>query len=156
MSKKEMDLADELIGNQADIICNVDKGTTIFPPAAPDIVTMETPLTDSYAAELAFMEEMVTVTVHEAADENAINPIQVGCNGQFRMFWRGQPTKVQRKFANSLICKNTSVRTPEIQLGNGDRAFAIRQTSALAFPFIVEEDTPKGREWFKRRVAETL
>jgi hypothetical protein len=110
-----------------------------------------------YLAQLAFMEEEITVMVHESADENADNPVTVGNNGTFRQFFRGQPTRVKRKFVDSLIVKSGRVATPETQNGAGERTRVIRQTSAQKYPFsIMEDKNPKGAEWLRGRLAELV
>jgi len=116
---------------------------------------IEKPLHDDYMKELAFMEEPVTIIVHETTDDNEPNPVQVGCNGKFVAFFRGQPTTVKRKFVDCLIVKKTTVATPEITNGAGERTFTIKSRSALKYPFqIVEDKNPKGVEWLRRRMAE--
>ena len=118
---------------------------------------VDKPLNTDYLQELAFMEEEITVMVQESSDENAENPVIVGCNGVFKQFFRGQPTLAKRKFVDCLIVKSGRVTTPKIRNGAGEDAFAIRQHSAHKFPFtIIEDRNPKGREWVMRRLAEVI
>lgn len=119
------------------------------------IVPVAGPLNKAYLNELAFMEEELVVMVHESADPNSENPVTVGCNGVFRQFFRGVPMKAKRKFVECLIVKQGRVTTPEYVNAGGERARAIRQTSAHKYPFsVVEDRNPKGAEWLKRRLAE--
>lgn len=118
------------------------------------------PLNSDYLAELAFMEEEVDVIVAESTNDNDENPVAVGCNGQFVYLLRGNPTRVKRKFVNSLIVKTGRVTTPEIQVpgvgGGTERSFAIRQNSAHKYPFSVVGDSQKGMEWLTRRLREAV
>ena len=55
-----------------------------------------------YARELAFMEEMVEVEVHESTDQNAEPIIDLYCNGMPQRLIRGVPHAVKRKFVQIL------------------------------------------------------
>lgn len=113
-------------------------------------------LNKEYLDELAFMEDDMVIMVHESADPNSENPVTVGCNGVFRQFFRGQQTIAKRKFVECLIAKQGRVSTPEYINKAGERARAIRQTSAQKYPFsVIEDKNPKGGEWLRRRLAES-
>lgn len=123
------------------------------------VIYMDKPLSKDYAAELAFMEEEIVVTVNETTDENAENPITVGNNGVFKQFFRGVPTLTKRKFLDSLIVLSGRVTTPEIQVqgvrGQTERSFTIHQKSAHKYPFTVNEDkNQRGAEWVQRRLRD--
>lgn len=114
-------------------------------------------LNKSYIDELAFMEEMVEVMVHETEDPNAENPVVVGVNGVFKPFFRGVPTTARRKFIDGLIVKSTRVTTPEVLNGAGERTNIIKQHSAHKYSFsILRDPNPKSGEWLKRRMAEAI
>lgn len=114
-------------------------------------------LNKEYTGALAFMEEEIEILLQESSDENAENPVIVGCNGQFKAFYRGVATKAKRKFVDCLIVKTGRVSTPEFINNAGERARAIRQNSAHKYPFMVINDrNPKGAEWFKQRLAEAV
>lgn len=114
-------------------------------------------LNQSYIDDLAFMEEQIEIVLQESADENAENPVMVCNNGNVFQFWRGQPTVAKRKFVDCLIVKQSRVTTPKVRTPNGDDAFAIRQQSALKYPFMVIQDrNPKGAEWLRRRIGESI
>jgi hypothetical protein len=153
MSKK-IDTTNLSVGQAADII--LGDGTLAKGGVTLDVIAKDS-LNDGYAEELAFMEENIEIVVQEAADENAENPVIVGVNGVFKPFFRGQPTIAKRKFVDALIVKSSRVTTPKIKNGAGEDAFAIRQTSAHKFPFMVISDpSPRGLEWLRRRMAEVI
>lgn len=147
--------SDETQPNQvADII--LKDGTLATSGNTIEAISADALGTDRLAA-LAFMEEEITVMVQETADENAENPVMVGCNGIFKQFFRGQPTLAKRKFVDCLIVKTGRVTTPETQNGAGERTYAIRQQSAHKYPFMLIEDrNPKGKEWLTRRLSEVI
>lgn len=127
-----------------------------------DIVLPDGPVNNDYLSMLAFMEEEMEIIVAETSDENAENPVTVGCNGQFRQFFRGNPTITQRKFVDCLIVKTGRVTTPEVQVpgvggGSTERSFSIRQQSAHKYPFTVLRDpNPKGPAWLQQRLATAI
>lgn len=122
-----------------------------------DLTAVDTPLHRTYLEELAFMEEFMVVTVEETGDPNAENPIMVGNNGIFVYFYRGIPMKVKRKFVDGLIVKSSRVTTPEYTNQAGERAFKIVQHPSHKYPFRVEEDrNPRGGEWLRRRLMESI
>jgi len=118
---------------------------------------IDTPIVDTYLDALAFMEEPMEIVVAESADENADNPVIVGCNGVFKQFFRGQPTVAKRKFVECLIVKHGRVSTPEYINNAGERARSIKQNSAHRYPFsVISDRNPKGAEWLRRRLAEVI
>jgi len=121
------------------------------------LAAIDKPLNSNYVSELAFMEEDMVITVHETEDQNAENPIIVGNNGTFKVFFRGVPTVAKRKFVDGLIVKSTRVTTPEILNAAGERTNIIKQHSAHKYSFTVDRDpSPKGKEWLMRRMMEAV
>lgn len=154
--KREIYTDDFAVGQPKDIPLNQGAGVNLI--GAQAIVTAAIdPLNKNYLDELAFMEEPIEIMVAETTDENAENPVQVGVNGVFILLERGKPTICKRKFADALIVKGSKVTTPEIFNPAGERSRAIRQTSALKYPFtIVRDDNPRSREWLQRRMADIV
>lgn len=114
------------------------------------------PLGTDYADALAFMEEKVTVMIHESSDVNDENPVQLACNGVNQFFFRGQEQDVKRKYVEILArAKRSRISTPEITDGSGARTNAIRKATSLRYPFSVLYDAnPKGPSWLKSVMAE--
>lgn len=121
-----------------------------------EIEVMDKPITDSYAANLAFMEEPVEVMLHESTDPNADNPVQVACNGVNQFFWRGQPITVKRKFVEILArSKQTAIQTKEVRDHSGALATAVTKSTALRYPFsIISDQNRDGSVWLKRTLSE--
>jgi hypothetical protein len=140
------------VGQPKDIIVNETMNLVGGESLEP---VNERALNADFLDALAFMEEPVEIMVAETTDENAENPVQVGVNGQFQVFWRGVPTVTKRKFADALIVKSHRVSTPEMTNGSGERVRVIRRHAALKYPFsIMQDKNPKGTEWLRRRMAE--
>ena len=137
----------------ADII--LGDGTLLM--GGIDVAAIDTPMHSDYFAELAFMEESVTVMVHETDDQNAENPVMIGNNGIFKVFHRGIPTLAKRKFVDGLIVKSTRVSTPEVLNAVGERTNIIKQHSAHKYSFtMIQDRNPRGVEWLTRRMAEVI
>lgn len=106
---------------------------------------------DDYAKELAFMEELVDVEVHESTDPNA-SPIEdVYCNGVVQRFVRGQVQTVKRKYVQVLAgARQVAMRT-ETKVDGEGVVNRLHKHSALRYPFsVMRDDNPRGRAWLKR------
>ena len=137
------------VGQNADILADQGIDNVVVPVAGA--------LDKDYADALAFMNEKVTIMIMETTNPNEPPIVEVGNNGKFRRFQRGVPTVTERKFVDCLIVKRTKITTPEYLNPAGERSTAIRQHSAMKYPFSVMEDkNPKGAEWLRRRMAEVV
>jgi hypothetical protein len=129
-----------------DIVAALNK------PGAADI---DSPDFKSMADELAFMNEMVAVRIHESTDKNAEKIIFVSNDGTPQRFVRGQYVAAKRKYVEVLArAKPFSVATPETFDGNGDRTTSIRTTVGLMYPFDMQDRNPRGQAWLQRVLAE--
>ena len=103
-----------------------------------------------YARELAFMEELVEVEVHESTDPNAEPIVDLYCNGVPQRFIRGQVQTVKRKFVQILAQTRPTSVTSSVRK-EGDQVFnRINKHSAMRYPFrVVRDDNPRGRDWLR-------
>ena len=150
-----IEAAEQPIGQQPSVDIPVSaKLDTISRPdlklESENIVVASTGLDNSYAAQLAFMEEHMEVMVHESTDKNAEPIVQVACNGINQFFPRGVPVTCRRKFVEILArAKITSIETQTV---NTDRDVInrINKTTALRYPFsIVSDPNPQGAAWLR-------
>jgi len=114
-------------------------------------------LSEKYLEELAFMAEYVEVRVHESPDEFAELVIPVFVNGIPCVFPRGTTVRCPRFLANALIVRGDVVTTPSVMVEGPDgmeKSYGIKKRSSHKYPFEVIKDTPKGREWFRKRLSE--
>ncbi len=111
-------------------------------------------LDDGYASQLAFMEEVVEVMVHESTDPNAEPIVHVAVNGMNQFFPRGEAVACKRKYLEVLArAKETSISTQTV---NTDRDVInrINQHTALRYPFsVIRDSNPKGAAWLKSVLA---
>ena len=103
------------------------------------------------AAELAFMEEPVTIHLHESTNPNEEPVIYVGVNGVGVWLQRGREHIVKRKYVlNLATSRPTSYTTVEGVDRDGAKTINLRSHNAVKYPFSVVHDTPKGMEWLRK------
>lgn len=120
--------------------------------------SIETPATTEFGREMseeAFMNELVTVYLHDTTDENAAPHFICNVNGSNQPFFRGATQIVKRKFVEVLArCKESRYTQRTANPFEPDRIEMVQRT-ALAYPFDMSEDkNPKGRAWLKAVLAE--
>lgn len=106
---------------------------------------------DSYAAELAFMEEPVEIEVHESNDPNAEPIVDLYCNGIPQRIVRGQPITVKRKYVQILAGARQVSMSTDTRVQGEDVINRVSKRSALRYPFsVVRDDNRKGRDWLRQ------
>lgn len=108
------------------------------------------------AAELAFLEEMVMIRIHESGDPTAEPLVQLGVNGRQIFVKRGEDVFVRRKYVEQLLrAKPEHIQTNIRRDGDGNVRNMISKTRALKYPFsIIRDDNPMGRAWERKIRAE--
>ena len=109
----------------------------------------------SWKDEMAFMNEEVTVVVHESTDK-ASNPFpEVWVNGRVQRFVRGTEQRVRRCFVERLArAKLTTFENVKTKNPDGDDVYVYPSHTGLVYPFAVMGDSDKGKAWLKRVLAE--
>lgn len=105
---------------------------------------------DDYAKELAFMEELVDVEVHDSTDQNSEPIVDVYVNGVVQRFARGQVQRVKRKYVQVLATARPESIKTETRVHGDTTVNRVTKHSALRYPFTVTEDTKQGREWLRK------
>ena len=106
---------------------------------------------------LRFMEELVTVEIHDVSEENADHGFTIWVNGKPETFYRGQSKTVKRMFVEGLArARKTGYKCVErINPETGIKEYIYPSHTGLRFPFSVLEDrNPKGREWLKQTLRQ--
>ncbi len=128
---------------------------------APEIVVAENMSDKDYQAELAFMEEPMTIRIDPSNEENAPMSYPVWCNGRgFEVLMNGKwvqiiyaPVNVilvtKRKYVEILAkAKKDAIKTKHEETGSEIINNRVeRRTSAMANFSIIRDDNPKGAEW---------
>jgi hypothetical protein len=106
--------------------------------------------------ELAFMEEVIEVMVHDT-DDPVKQPIPMVINDGIRQsFIRNQNLTVKRKFLEVLArCKTTTYSNQRYFDGDGNEAYKVVPHTTLMYPFqVINDPSPRGREWLQRIQSE--
>jgi hypothetical protein len=110
------------------------------------------------AAELAFMEEFVSVILSESNDKNperyvflSVNGIGAGPQGTP---WvpRGVEVRVKRKYLNVLAgARQVRYTNYEDTNAQGERTSGQRASSSDRYPFqVIEDPNPRGIDWLRK------
>jgi len=113
------------------------------------VIVAEGPSISEYAKELAFMEEIVEVMVHEAQGENPDRIVDIYCNGVPQRFIRGEPIKVKRKYVEILANARTqNMKTNVVR--EGDNVYnRVDKHTSLRYPFQMTDSNPSGNAWLR-------
>lgn len=121
------------------------------------------PASDSaYMAELAFLEEPVTIRISPSSEKNPARTVQCWVNGKgaeqltngrwMQCGWLpvGHIVTTRRKYVEVLArAKGETVSTRVVQHGEFEENFADR-TASLKYPFsILKDENPRGIEWLQ-------
>lgn len=135
----------------------------------------EAMLKADYLAELAFMEEPVTIRIEPGSDENAPQHILLACNGKgcevmLGGRWRempggwipvGQQMTIKRKYlevlARSKVDRIETVMpemgAPDAQMSNNRIRRFTRQSNAFS---VLEDKSPRGAAWLTEVVRRNM
>jgi len=153
MAKNIIDTREEVVGqNQVFDLPAAGKVGDLI-----DVVkSVDTPRMKVKAAEMAFMDEYVTVQIADTGSPNEEQYVQLGNNGTPQFVERGKPQKIKRKYVEVLArAKRGAVQTPEFVDASGARSTRIVKTPTLAYPFqVIMDKNPNGRAWLQRILAE--
>lgn len=108
------------------------------------------------AAELeAFMNEILTVIVHEDGNDNAVENPCPSVNGVNQGFIRGKEQNVKRKYVEALARGRKTKYVQRILDPTRPESIQMVETTSLVYPFSVLRDpNPKGKEWLRSILAQ--
>jgi len=112
---------------------------------------MSSPTVKEYVQDLAFMNQVLTISIGLSSDPNAEDPVSCGVNGEVRNFKRGEQYKTERKFVNSLIKRINTVKTVQYKDADGCDQTRIDTTPVMKYPIQIHADpagTDLSRRWF--------
>lgn len=123
----------------------------------PTVEAVDGPLDHEHVKALQFMEDVLTVMVHDSTNENDEPIPAVWNDGRAQYFIRGQQQEVKRKFVEVLARLKLTRYTQKLTkdaLGN-DTYINVPHT-ALRHPFSVIYDPAgaKGADWLKKVLKE--
>lgn len=150
MARRGIDTTNEYLGKADEFnISEIGDGPL-------NIEVVDKVLTCDKAEQEAFMNEMVTIMVHDSTDENAEPLIPVGINGRMQYFARGVPQRVRRCYVERLARAKKTSYSQNLDERLGEALYnTMRPHHALKYPFsVVEDPNPKGAAWLRNLLAE--
>ncbi len=122
-----------------------------------EILIADASAAGDYAAELAFMEEKVTILLHRGREKNAPTAEMAGVNGVIKWLPVDTPIKIERKFVENLArAQPINVNTRSGESSGDDLTFnhVDRSLSSLVSFSVLDDPNPRGREWLTRVMRE--
>lgn len=126
----------------------------------PDLImvtddTLQSPHVQEYIKDSQFMEDQVAFLIGDTTDQNAERIVSCGVNGERKDFERGKEYRAARKFIDSLIKKNTNVKTVQYKDDDGVDQTRFVTNAALVYPISIISDPAGevGRRWFQHACA---
>ena len=155
-TKKEVDVVTENLTETEeshDISASGDikREAKVIEPVDADIKS-------DHAQKLIFMEEMVTIHLHDPQDNNPEPIVTVGVNGRVKYLQRGVQHTLPRKYLEVLArARRTNYRTMDSTTPDGGRTTVLRATTVLQYPFtVIEDKNPKGEPWLRAIMNEKV
>ena len=128
-----------------------------MPQDRPEMGTIQTRHDPEKLANLLFMDELVTVDIHQAALPTDAKIFEIGVNGKMQLFERGKRYTVKRMYANELAQRKVTRYTQERRNNpiTGQMEDIQVPHTTLVYPFsMVEDANPKGRLWLNWVLAQ--
>jgi len=121
------------------------------------VVAVERVISKEKADALVFMEDVLTIIVHQSTNPTDEPYPEVWNDGVCQRFQRGVPMKVKRKYVEVLArCKRTAFSNEKAKDPQGNDIYRYPSHTALRYPFAVQHDPAgdKGRAWLEGVLAE--
>lgn len=153
-TSKEISTHDMKVGQEQEIV--IPSTGNLVRPDEPEIHVPDGPTINEYAKQLAFMEELVTVLVHESQQENDIPLVDVYVNGVAQFFPRGEPVTCKRKYVEGLArAKPVAISTEVRERNSENPTNVVHRRQSLRYPFsVIEDKNPNGSAWLRKVLAE--
>jgi hypothetical protein len=126
------------------------------PVGAPKLVAVAERMPDAEKlANLAFMNEKVTIRVPTTTDKNAEQVFEININGKPFFFRRGETKTVPRYVVDHLArMKVTAYADREVFNSEGVKQILHEPRTGIKYDFaMVRDDNPMGEHWLKATLA---
>lgn len=126
------------------------------PVGSPTLVAVAECMPDrEKAANMAFMNEKVTIRVATTTDKNAEQVFELNINGNAEFFRRGELKTCRRFFVDHMArMKVTSYTDREVFNAEGIKQVLHEPHTANKYDFaMVRDDNPMGENWLKATLA---
>lgn len=104
----------------------------------------------------AFMNDVLTIIVHQSSEEGALDFAPPQVNGLNQPILRGAECKVKRKYVEALARCRTTKYEQRVQDINRPENISMIDRTTLSYPFAVLSDPAGivGRQWLEGIVAQ--
>lgn len=149
--RKPTEPLEEEIGQDGVITAEEDEDSGDALLVKPDQEPIEDPAAAEKIANLAFMEDMVTIHVHDTAEKDADTRFEISVNGRSQVFERGKQYTVARYIVEGLArAKPVHYRNEEYVNSAGEKDVRWPSSTGLRYGFsIVMDSHPRGGDWLK-------
>jgi hypothetical protein len=129
-------------------------GTSELSPR--EIIVQDKPVDMEKLANLAFMEEMVTVHIHSTNNPTDEQTFELFNNGRREVFRRNEQKTVKRYFVDGLARAKPTTFTQHSKRDNAGEMQEYQQPhTGLKYPFsVIRDDNPKGADWLRWAMAQ--
>lgn len=120
--------------------------------ARADDSVLDDPVPEGRLDGVRFMNEMVTVLLHDSTDPNAEPIPSVSVNGVNQFFIRNRPQTVKRKFVAALARAKPTAFSQHIHVeqATGNVVQRMNPRTALKYPFsVINDPNPRGAAWLQ-------
>ena len=109
-----------------------------------------------YLAELAFMEEKITIRLERTSEKNAPGFIDIGVNGRTEWLEKGKPISIARKYVEVLArCKSDMFETVAPNAESGEVVNRLSRNTLQKHPFtVIQDQNPRGYDWLTNILAQ--
>ena len=154
MSRKEIHTPDMQV-RQPPVIVLPDEGS--LDRVADQIVPVVDMPPMDYVAELAFMEERITIKLHRGQEKNAPPFYDFYVNGRVEWVPVEEPYTLARKYVE--VIARTQPYNVETKTGNANDerpANEIVRHQSAKHPFsVIRDPSPRGADWLMKVMAES-
>lgn len=149
----------DAVSDKPDVVLDIPMTGRLEDLARPDLVIekgADALFNGDWLREIAFQEEVITVTLHESTNPNDQAMVMVSVNGRSQWFLRGEPTPCRRHYAEKLgRTRREDVQVKVARDGDGNPVNRTVRKNALEFPFNVTDDpNPLGKAWLAKLMRE--
>ena len=146
-----MEPLEEEIGQDGDVTVVESKDGEATILVKPDQEPIEDPAAKEKMANLQFMEDMITIQIHDTAEKDADPLFEVSVNGRSQIFERGLVYTVPRYIVEGLArAKPVHYRNEEYTTDEGIRAVKWPSSTGLRYGFsVIQDPHPRGRDWLR-------
>lgn len=154
-NKKPIEPLEEQIGQDGDVTIEEDTGGDAI-LVKPNQEPVDSMAAKEKFANLKFMEDKITIHIHDTAEKDADPRFEVAVNGRGFVFERGKQYTVPRYIVEGLArAKPVHFRNQEYTDEDGVKGVKWPSSTGLRYGFsVIQDPHPRGGDWLKSVLAQ--